>query len=625
MISLDKYFIRQAVAGVEDGGPRSGNWGHKGRPGLRGGSAKGSGGSAMRSSSVITTSGYIGAKTVETFRKAASTVHHHKNGADWYKGLEKEGRKAIRDQYADVMRQTGSDESFYHYRQRLYKMLMVGSTYSPIPVGGTTGGTGGGTSGGTGVVGPTPPPTPKPSKPTHVVVSGKDISGTYVPDPAAPSKIKDIIHQQGFDGIPKVVSSEDFDKIAAEHKDMPLLYRTYSAPDEGTIKTYDEGLEGGDWYVDCTVGASLEGQGMYTNAVFDHDSTYDMHACKLEMGKYQRYARQRMYAYMDAPAGTVKNKDPRTGEIAMIDKKGISFAKDPPPNGTIVYLKESSYETRDYYNSATGEHIEIDANYRGYFYVDGKLYHINDQDIEYDPAHETYSLAYYSPPKTMYYLEADHEKFGIPDCKSTIRRMTMDPSAKMISLEDARSLMRKYNAGAEERKTAAAISEIASGSSEFDAKKAFPGLGVEIDDYAGTAFEGRLRGLYGDDPEAFRKDVGQYVCARLFEELQDESPAKYGSFKNPFSKPEGSARVLFDNMVDSDVLKLPRRRWLDSAIGRFGEKFSKSIDDPGQIAALYGYDAINASGSAAGSYVIVLNRTKVVLDKNAVEKRSMHT
>ena len=619
MNSLDKFFVRQAVAGTEDGGPRSGNWGHRGRPGLRGGSAKGSGGSAMRSSSVITMSGYIGAKKMETFRKAASSAVHNKNGADWYKALEKDGRKAIREQYTDVMAQTGSSETFYHYRQRLYKMLTVGTTITPLPVGGTGGGVGGGE-------GPAPVPVPKPApKPVHAVVTGKDLSKTYVPNPDAPSKIKDIIHQQGFDGIPKIVSPEEFDKIASENKGMPLMFRTYSGPDEGTIKTYDEALEGGDWYVDCTVGAALEGQGMYTNAVFDHDSSFDMHRCKMEMGKYQRYARQREYAYMDAPPGTVKNKDPRTGEIVMLDKRSKSFAKDPPPNGSIVYLKESSYETRDYFNSATGEHITIDANYRGYFYDDGRLYRINDQDIEYDPEHESYSLAYSTPPKAMYFTEADHEKFGIPDCKSTIRRMTMDPSAKMISLDDAKRLMRTYNAGAEERKTTAAISEIASGSSDFDPKKAFPGLGVEIDDYAGTSFEGRLRSLYGDDPEAFRKDVGQYVCSRLFEELQDENPAKYGTYKNPFSMPEGSARTLFDNMVDSDALKLPRRRWLDSAINRFGESFSKSIDDPGQIAALYGYDAINASGSADGSYVIVLNRTKVILDKNAVEKRSMHT
>ena len=76
--------------------------------------------------------------------------------------------------------------------------------------------------------------------------------------------IDDIIHAQGFDGLPQVLYGDDFDN--ALNKSQLLLQRSYDAPSEEVLKSYAEALRTGDFYVSATRG-SVYGSGMYTAGV----------------------------------------------------------------------------------------------------------------------------------------------------------------------------------------------------------------------------------------------------------------------------------------------------------------------------------------------------------------------
>lgn len=77
-------------------------------------------------------------------------------------------------------------------------------------------------------------------------------------------EIEDAINAQGFDGLPRVVSAEEFDKAVQESNF--IAQRTYSAPSQKILDEYREQLYNGKWYVDCSKGGAQYGQGMYCAA-----------------------------------------------------------------------------------------------------------------------------------------------------------------------------------------------------------------------------------------------------------------------------------------------------------------------------------------------------------------------
>lgn len=95
----------------------------------------------------------------------------------------------------------------------------------------------------------------------HHIVQGKDISKTWERRPDKfDFEIEDIINAQGFDGLPRVVSADEFDKYV--QKSNFIAQRGYTAPNQETLNSYQEQLYYGKWYVDCSKGGSLNGQGM---------------------------------------------------------------------------------------------------------------------------------------------------------------------------------------------------------------------------------------------------------------------------------------------------------------------------------------------------------------------------
>lgn len=97
----------------------------------------------------------------------------------------------------------------------------------------------------------------------HKTVQGKDISNTWTRrSDKFDFAIDDILNAQGFDGLPQVVTSNEFDKLAKESNF--IMQRIYSAPSQEVLDEYRNQLYNGKWYVDCSTGGAAYGEGMYT-------------------------------------------------------------------------------------------------------------------------------------------------------------------------------------------------------------------------------------------------------------------------------------------------------------------------------------------------------------------------
>lgn len=127
----------------------------------------------------------------------------------------------------------------------------------------------------------------------HVIAQGKDITATWArrADKFA-FEIEDVMNAQGFDGLPRLVDPDEFDRMVKEANGGQgfIAQRTYSAPDQETLDAYREMLYNGKWYVDCSTGGAQYGQGMYCAADYTGKITKGMQS---EMQHYQELSRYR--------------------------------------------------------------------------------------------------------------------------------------------------------------------------------------------------------------------------------------------------------------------------------------------------------------------------------------------
>lgn len=101
------------------------------------------------------------------------------------------------------------------------------------------------------------------------VVNGMDISDTWIRrKDEFDFEIDDVINAQGFDGLPRVVDEEEFDRLVQEANEGQgfIAQRTYSATSQEVLDNYRDELYHGHWYVDCSTGGAQYGQGMYCAA-----------------------------------------------------------------------------------------------------------------------------------------------------------------------------------------------------------------------------------------------------------------------------------------------------------------------------------------------------------------------
>lgn len=102
-----------------------------------------------------------------------------------------------------------------------------------------------------------------------VGVNGKNILESKInPGDYAHSTedVRKVIKQQGFDGLPTVISQTEYDELIKNGS--PYMRRGYGAPNPDVLNEYKRQLREGDFYVDCS-GGHMNGKGMYTAAAMD--------------------------------------------------------------------------------------------------------------------------------------------------------------------------------------------------------------------------------------------------------------------------------------------------------------------------------------------------------------------
>lgn len=187
----------------------------------------------------------------------------------------------------------------------------------------------------------------------HVVVNGEDISATWVRrQDKFDFAIDDIINAQGFDGLPKILSGDEFNEAVKDSKYHG--YRGYSAPNNEVLEAYKKQLYEGKWYVDCSVGTAAYGQGMYTQGYVNGDDSSDFISKAIAEG----YGKSR------------NNPNYRVEEMTLSsDAKGISLYKH---SGDLTDVNNYSEFHMEYMKkNASGEwdDIGVYAAAKGYDYI----------------------------------------------------------------------------------------------------------------------------------------------------------------------------------------------------------------------------------------------------------------
>jgi SPP1 gp7 family putative phage head morphogenesis protein len=102
----------------------------------------------------------------------------------------------------------------------------------------------------------------------YEVAEGEDITGSWTRRADEfEFEIDDVLDAQGFSGLPRLVNKEEFYKAVEESSF--IAQRTYGANTKEILDSYRDQLYHGKWYVDCSSGKSLFGQGMYCSANYD--------------------------------------------------------------------------------------------------------------------------------------------------------------------------------------------------------------------------------------------------------------------------------------------------------------------------------------------------------------------
>ncbi len=520
-----------------DGGPGSGNFGHKGRPGKVGGSG-GGGGSAFRT----TTPGgaYVGVQKAAAFKGIKKVAQKSKDADEFIDSLSKEQRDMIVQQH----RQIRSKERIMDYTERLRQLMCA----------------------------------QKPEKTVqNKIVEGKDISATcewngkpYTESmfgQTVDTNIEHVIVSQGFNGPPKVLSQKEFLEHIEKHPQMPVLFRSYAALGEEAVQAYDDMLENGEWYVDCSNGGAQYGQGMYCAGVY---GSRDYSGALSEMAHYRsvsmKNARERWYPQLAEGEDCIK-LDGKSIVYKTADMKKTE-ENEPPEVQDVIGVVKFTYTTE---------------TVKGYFMPADP----EDDDSPLDFCYYTDGGGWQTVPaeKVPYWGPIDRTETPPPASAST-RMMTLDPSAKIITYKEAADL---YNGRlSDEMKAKFYLNKLSQ--TENELRKS--GLSDNEITYFSYAYKAKNR-LGHIDLEDWKK-VAAGISEERKEELKRNAEQKsYEHFQEMEDQREERANKAF------------------------------SFRDIGAYMAALGYDAINAEGHGnTQSYTVVLNRTKLIISQSRVDVAS---
>jgi hypothetical protein len=560
-----------------DGGPGSGNFGHSGRPGKVGGSQKESGGSAFRSGSKET--GYTSFAKTQAFKGIVSSARNSKDYNEFVKSMSETQRNALRDQRIAC----GTDENMSAYAKRVYAMLHEHSEVRDKRL--------------------------KKLRQNNKPVDGKDISQTWTyqgegeggkfgktrGSHAIDTDIEDVIHQQGFDGVPKIVSQAEFDKIVKNNPQMPILLRSYVGFDQAQLDQYDKDLEEGFFYVDCGTGGAGFGQGMYCAGCYGlKPKKWDSPEAKYRAGEIIQDNRGRNFKL-----GREFDKDLDGEKMPEPTDEGerYVFGKELP-DGTIERRMIEAVDLEEY------GMCWVDMN-NGAIY-DGDLGKEFDSFINLDEVTEEYANNARQKALEGAKGEMQHyRQLGVKRMMESVKPIVPEGKVKASGTDNEGEDHHYYF---DEKDMKPFKSKKDGDVENMPEDRSFIAVGDPSEDhfkkYGATVY--RVKGNY-----LITMD-GQDMIR--MEDLNVGESWSYleGNCEMPKVDPKPTTRMMTldpsAKIITYDELKRLKER----------SNLPKHLDD-GVVAALYGYDAINAEGHGlSGSYTVVLNRTKVIISEEPV-------
>lgn len=165
----------------------------------------------------------------------------------------------------------------------------------------------------------------------HNVINGKNIVGKFKineKENYSDGGINRVMEIQGYKGVPKIVNDSDFEKYCKESNFF--AQRTYGGKTKKEVYDYQRQLYNSNWYIDCSIGGSQYGKGMYCAGVYNLNDTKGIKGISEEMKHYINLARQRKSPYsiveditIDKSAKIIKYNDvipTYIKEMAKVDK-----------------------------------------------------------------------------------------------------------------------------------------------------------------------------------------------------------------------------------------------------------------------------------------------------------------
>lgn len=319
----------------------------------------------------------------------------------------------------------------------------------------------------------------------HKVVNGKDISGTWTrrSDKFA-FEIEDIINAQGFDGLPRVVSAEEFEAAVKESKF--IAQRTYSAESQEILEAYREQLYKGKWYVDCGTGGAQYGQGMYCAADYTGALSKGIRA---EMKHYQNLGLDRL------------------GEISQNDLKQI-----------LQHQKDKADDILKQYKAGKLGKEEGLKLYREVKDMSANEYlatYMKESKIQGARAYtETFTLA--KDAKIISYddIVKEYEKYRTPYSyevrkKQAIKEVFQDLKLTKSQEKAYKSALKYYQTG------------LGGGAKQYEELKNF----VDFDDLSNRVYE-RAQAL----PKAPIQDMGSFAASKGYDAINAGGHGESGSY-----------------------------------------------------------------------------------------------
>lgn len=350
---------------------------------------------------------------------------------------------------------------------------------------------------------------------SRAIAQGKDITATWARRADKfDFEIEDVMNAQGFDGLPRIVDPDEFDRLVKEANGGQgfIAQRTYSAPDQETLDAYREMLYNGKWYVDCSTGGAQYGQGMYCAADYTGKLSDGI---KEEMEHYIELGRSRYTPSAEETSriSRLKSEAEEKAYNQTIEREISHFTKEQK---AVVYRLQG-IEDEDIRAIARNYRRENPDDY--YDIIDNQYRRIIERAT--DERNKVMRMSF----------EEFAEKNGIPyGARNYVETFTLDPSAKIIKYSDARSEVIVSHAKSEYKLTNKEADKIkfVSRKRGSDFREAMAQLKSENPNLYRAYLDSRdwLNGIIDDD--SF--DIGSEIAKLGYDAINAEGHGESGSY-----------------------------------------------------------------------------------------------